>query len=66
VRQALGKHFIQTGLIPKESGRFFTALYNKMQTSDYDDFIDFNLEVVEELKSSAGEFISEIDKVINS
>lgn len=39
VRQLLGLHFIKSGLLSKDLGRYFNNLYDKRQTGDYDDFI---------------------------
>jgi hypothetical protein len=40
VRQMLGLHFIKTELLEKESGKFYSYLFNLRQTGDYDDFVD--------------------------
>lgn len=39
IRQMLGLHFVQTGLLSKEQARYFSDLYDRRQTGDYDDFI---------------------------
>jgi uncharacterized protein (UPF0332 family) len=40
IRQMFGLHFVQKGIVSKEDGRFFSDLYDRRQTGDYDDFIN--------------------------
>ena len=46
IRQMFGLHFVQTGLLSKEDGRFFSDLYDRRQTGDYDDFVLYQEETV--------------------
>ncbi len=64
VRQMFGLHFVSKGLIDKRLARFYTDLYDKRQTSDYDDFIDFSKEDVLNLIPTAKELIGEIKKLL--
>lgn len=64
VRQMFGLHFVRKGIIDKKLARFYTDLYDKRQTSDYDDFIDFAKEDVLTLIPTAKELISEIRKLL--
>lgn len=41
VRQAFGLHFVKTNLLSSECGRIFSKIYDKRQSSDYDDFKEF-------------------------
>ena len=66
VRQLLGLHFVKTGLITKDLGRFFNNLYDKRQTGDYDDFIKFEKDEVIYFYENAKVFISKIEKIIKS
>ena len=59
-RQMFGLHFIKTGKIDPESGRFLARLFDLRQTGDYDDFIDFDREKVMELLEPADHLISTI------
>lgn len=45
-RQMFGLHFIKTNLIDKNIGKFYTDIYDKRQTGDYGDFIEFSKEDV--------------------
>ena len=40
VRQQLGLNFVLTGKISQEQGRFYSRLFSKRTTGDYDDFIN--------------------------
>jgi uncharacterized protein (UPF0332 family) len=64
IRQMFGLHFIKTGLIPKEFGKYYTDLFDRRQTGDYDDFVDYDKETVEELYKPADDFISLIEKLL--
>lgn len=65
VRQMFGLHFIKTGLIDKESGSFFSNIFDKRLTGDYNDFIDYTKEDILELINPAKDFIEEIQKLLN-
>lgn len=60
-----GLHFIRTGKIEPESGRFLARLFDLRQTGDYDDFIDFDREKVMELLEPADKLISIIEGLLN-
>ena len=64
VRQMFGLHFIRTGRIEPELGRFLARLYDLRQTGDYDDFIDFDREKVVELMGPADQLISTIEGLL--
>jgi uncharacterized protein (UPF0332 family) len=64
VRQMFGLHFVKTGRIDKEFGKFYSIIFDKRLTGDYDDFVDHKEEDVLFLKSKAEKFIQETDKLI--
>lgn len=64
VRQMLGLHFIQTNQLSRDLGRFYNDLYDKRQTSDYDDFVEFDEATVVDLLQSAKEFVSAVEALI--
>ncbi len=64
IRQMFGLHFVQTGLISKEFARFFSDLYDRRQTGDYDDFVIYDEETSNKLFSMANKFVQEIDSLI--
>ena len=63
-RQMFGLHFIKTGKIDPELGRFLARLFDLRQTGDYDDFIDFDREKVMELLQPADNLISTIEGLL--
>lgn len=66
VCQALGLHFVKTGLISLELGRVFSRIYDKRQSSDYDDFIEFTKEEIEKLYPQIKAFVLDVEKLVNS
>ncbi len=64
VRQMFGLHFIKTGLIDRELGRYYSNIFDKRLTGDYDDFIEYVKDDVLALLKPAQEFVKEIDKLI--
>jgi uncharacterized protein (UPF0332 family) len=64
IRQMFGLHFVQTGIISKEFSRFFSDLYDRRQTGDYDDFVLYDEETSKKLFLMAKEFVLEIDSLI--
>ena len=64
VRQMFGQYFIQTGVISKELGKYYSTLYEKRITGDYDDFIDIDRETVEGLLEPATQMINAIEKIL--
>jgi uncharacterized protein (UPF0332 family) len=63
-RQMFGLHFIKTGKIDPDSGRFLARLFDLRQTGDYDDFIDFDKDKVMELLEPADRLISAIEGLL--
>jgi uncharacterized protein (UPF0332 family) len=61
VRQMLGLHFIKTGLISNENGRFYSVIFDKRLTGDYDDFVDHTKEDVLGLIEPTDKLLSEIE-----
>lgn len=66
IRQMFGLHFVQSGIMSKEDGRFFSDLYDRRQTGDYDDFILYDEETVMRLYHIANEFIEKIITIIEN
>ena len=64
VRQQLGLNFVLTGKISEEQGRFYSRLFSKRTTGDYDDFINHTLETVDELYPQAQAFVNTIAEML--
>jgi uncharacterized protein (UPF0332 family) len=65
VRQMFGFHFIKPGLIHKDLGKFYSDIFDKRQTGDYDDFVDFSEEEVISMLSPAKRLIDEIERLLS-
>ncbi len=66
VRQMFGLHFIKTGIVDKELGKFYSDIFDKRQTGDYDDFVDYKKEDVIDLIQPANSLIEKIENLINN
>ena len=64
VRQMFGLHFVKSGLIDKELGKFYTDIFDMRQTGDYDDYIEFKKEDVLDLIEPANELIRKIEGLL--
>ena len=64
LRQMFGLHFIQPGVVSKENGKFFSDLYDRRQSGDYDDFITFDKETTLNLFSTGRDFVKQIAYLI--
>lgn len=64
LRQMFGLHFVQTGIVSKEFGKFFSDLFDKRQTGDYDDFVSYDKETATYLFTTAKEFIKVIKNLV--
>lgn len=63
-RQMFGLHYIKTGIIDKELGKFYSDIFDKRQTGDYEDFIDFTNQDVSDLIPQTKELISKISQIL--
>ncbi|HXL58252.1 MAG TPA: HEPN domain-containing protein [Chitinophagaceae bacterium] len=63
-RQMFGLHFVKTAIIAKESGNFYTDIFDLRQTGDYEDFFDFNKATVLDLIEPANRLIAEIETLL--
>lgn len=64
VRQKLGQHFVITGKLSPELGRFYSRIFTKRSTGDYDDFISHDLDTVDNLYPKAQLFVSTIEQMV--
>lgn len=62
VRQMFGLHFVRTGLIDKDLGKYYSDIFDKRQTGDYDDFVTFTEKEVISLLEPAKQLIFAIEK----
>lgn len=64
VRQHFGKHFIVTGKIDREWGRFYTTLFTSRSAADYEDFKEYNEVETQSFFPEVKRFIVMIDNMI--
>jgi uncharacterized protein (UPF0332 family) len=66
VRALFNEHFVKTGKVPVELGRFYSRMYDFRQKGDYGDFVEFESEKVKEWFDQASMFINEMDRIIKN
>lgn len=64
VQRMLGLHFVETGKLSRDMGRFYSDLFNQRHKGDYDDFVEFETEFVEEMLANSKKFIKEVETLI--
>jgi uncharacterized protein (UPF0332 family) len=64
IKQMLGLHFVVTNKIPPKISNIYSTLFEKRHSSDYDDFVFYDLETVEKLYSLASEFLETVEKLL--
>ena len=64
IRALFNEHFVRTGKVSVESGRFFSRMYDFRQKGDYADFVQFEEAKIKEWLVLAESFINEVDQVI--
>lgn len=64
VRQQLGLKFVLTGKITQEQGKFYSRLFSKRSSGDYEDFINHTLSTVDELFPQAQLFVESIKQLL--
>ena len=48
-------HYIKSGLLPKDAGKFYSHLFDLRKETDYADFIEFNENLVKPMPESVKE-----------
>lgn len=61
VKSLFFKEFVAVGEIDKRYGKFYSEIFEKRQTGDYEDLIEFNKEDVEIWLKKAEEFVNQIE-----
>jgi uncharacterized protein (UPF0332 family) len=64
VRQMLGLHFVRTGQLSIKLSNYYSNLFAKRHSGDYDAFICFDKDTVETIYPQAEEFIAAIEGLI--
>lgn len=66
VRQMLGLHFVKTNKLSSRHNAFYSDLFAKRQSGDYDVYIYFDEELTKELYEQTVDFIDTIKALIGS
>jgi uncharacterized protein (UPF0332 family) len=61
----LGMHFLKEGILSKDSGKFYSKLFELRQTGDYDDLFNLSESDVKPMISAAEKYIDELINLIN-
>ena len=64
VKGLLGEHFVKTGKLTKDEGRYFSTLFEKRHANDYEDFIETNKEEAEVFVRQAEIFVNSAEKIV--
>lgn len=64
VRQMFNLHFIKEGKLPREIGYYYSDLFAKRQSGDYDDFILFDGDLVDSFFTGLYTFIDTVEGLI--
>lgn len=64
VRQMFGLHFVKTGTIEKDLGKFYSDIFDLRQAADYEDYVDFTKEDVLDLLKPADTLITRIGNLL--
>ncbi len=65
VRQMFGLHYIKTGIINKELGKFYSDIFDMRQAGDYEDYIKYSEGDLSDLFPTAKQLILEIENVLD-
>jgi uncharacterized protein (UPF0332 family) len=63
-RKIFGLHFVDKDIIPGETGRFYTKLFDLRHDGDYQDYIDYDLEEVLILIKPAEDLMNQIQAIL--
>ena len=65
VRSLFNEHFVKTGLVDTDYGKFLSVMYDFRQKGDYEDFAVFEKERVFDWLSKSEAFLSELERLID-
>jgi uncharacterized protein (UPF0332 family) len=65
VKQKLGEEFVLKGVISKEFAKTYSLLSDYRHKGDYDDFFDFDEEIIKRLLIPVKKYIDKIEEIID-
>ena len=66
VRQTFGLHFVKTGKIEKELGKFYSDIFDMRQSGDYEDYVEFTKDDILDLLIPADNLIISIENILKT
>lgn len=66
VKTMLGLHFISKGIIPQKFGKMFQILFDSRHSSDYEDFVYCDKEMVDEYLPKAKDYLATVKSLLTS
>ena len=64
VMALFNKHFVKSGIIPVDMGKFYSGLFENRMESDYGDIVELAEEITEADVEAAFEFIEKIASIL--
>ncbi len=64
VRSLFNRHYVRTGMVPKELAQLYNDLFERRQESDYMDFVHFEESQVRPWISRAEQFVEQIASLV--
>ena len=66
VKAFFHKHFIKSGIIEENMGKFYDKMFDLRHKGEYEDFVHFEKEEVKEYLEDARKFVEKIKKYIET
>ena len=66
VKQMFSLHYVKTGKVPSELGKYYSHLFDKRTRGDYEDLFNNDLAVCEKLYPQAKEFVAVLTDLAES
>lgn len=64
VKQMLGLHYVSTGILSREMGKFYSDIFASRMGSDYDDFAEADPELVKVYLIQANQFVISAQNIL--
>ena len=65
IRALFNQHFVKTGIVDVEIGKFYSKMFDLRQESDYDDLVYFEEEKVKDWLETAEDHMKKLEKCID-
>ena len=65
IRALFNQHFVKTGIVEVEIGKFYSKMFELRQESDYDDLVYFEEEKVKDWLEKAENYLMKLEKCID-